>query len=476
MRLSGLVGTFRRLILTAAALVSGAVAVACCDGYQPGGVWDVAIAGDGSAVADHPPSVSSDGGLTWSDASSGEYSPTADWVRNAQSVETPRGTYFISGAKVYRDEGGTAREVYSAAHLSQSANRWALALDLSSCEDRLTTRPLDIAYHPAGGNVIVAMGQLGVAVGLPGGEWREVAVGDNYPRDFSFAGKMRLLTETGFWMGALAAAFAVGGAAVAFYALSGEGAGRAALIGIGYVAAMPIIVAIVWFINLAGLIYAVRMWILAIIAIGGALFIMDRRGKGQSPLRTLAAAFRALREKTSDGRILAAVSTAAVLAIAWYALEDSEIYFTILSAVLVLVILPIFAITRIKWSPLRRGIALGCSALGAVLGAAALLPYSARDPGGGADESFTWVLGASAVVFSAVGLALAALAVRRLAAAASAIALSYALIIAAFALWIANAIPAAVLFLIAPIAVAGALWRFLHIDSQQRRGGIAADS
>ena len=199
MRPSGFVGTFRKLILTAAALASGAAAVGCCCGYQPGGVWDVAIADDGRAVADHPPSASADGGLTWSGASSGEYSPTADWVRNAQSVETPRGTYFISGAKVYRNEGGTAREVYSAAHLSQSANRWALALDLSSCEDALTTRPLDIAYHAASGNVIVAMGQLGVAVGMPGGEWREVAVGDNHPRDFSFAGKMRLLTETGFW-------------------------------------------------------------------------------------------------------------------------------------------------------------------------------------------------------------------------------------------------------------------------------------
>ena len=112
------------------------------------------------------------------------------------------------------------------------------------------------------------------------------------------------------------------------------------------------------------------------------------------------------------------------------------------------------------------------------MGAAALLPYSVRDPGGGADESFTWVLGVSAIVFSAVGLALAALAalaVRRLAA-ASAIALSYALIIAAFALWIANAIPAAVLFLIAPIAVAGALWHFMRMDSRRRRGGVAADS
>ena len=423
MRLSGLVGTFRRLILTAAA-------VGCCEGYQPGGVWDVAIADDGRAVADHPPSVSSDGGLTWSDARSGEYSPTADWVRNAQSVSTPRGTFFISGAKVYRDDGGTAREVYSAAHLSQSANRWALALDLSSCEDALTTRPLDIAYHPASGNVIVAMGQLGVAVGLPGGEWREVAVGDNYPRDFSFAGKLNPLTETGFWVGALA-----GGVAVALYALSGEGSGRAALIGIGYVMAMPISVAIAWFTNLAGLIYAVRMWILAIIAIGGARFIIDRRRKGQSTLRTLVAAFRALREKASGGHI-------AVLAIALIAIWLFGLY----------------------------------SVLGAVLGAAALLPYSVLDPGGGADESFTWVLGAVAVVFSAVGLALAALAVRRLAAAASAIALSYALLVAAFALWIANAIPVAVLFLLAPVAVAGALRRFLRLDSQRRRGGIEADS
>ena len=140
------------------------------------------------------------------------------------------------------------------------------------------------------------MGQLGVAVGLPGGEWREIAVGDNYPRDFSFAGKMRLLTETGFWIGALAAAFAVGGVAVALYALSGEGAGRAALIGIGYILTLPISVAIAWFINLAGLIYAVRMWILAIIAIGGARFIIDRRKGAVDPANSRRRVPRSARE------------------------------------------------------------------------------------------------------------------------------------------------------------------------------------
>ena len=253
------------------------------------------------------------------------------------------------------------------------------------------------------------MGQLGVAVGLPGGEWREVAVGDDYPRDFSFAGKMNPLTETGFWVGALAAAFAVGGVAVAFYALNVEGAGRAALIGIWYISTLPISAALA----------LIAIWLFGLYSIIIPVILAG-----------LSAAFG----------------------------------------------LPLLAITRMKASPLRRGIALGCSALGAVLGAAALLPYNVRDPGYDNGALFTWVLGASAVVFSAVGLALAALAVRRMAAAASAIALSYALLIAAFALWIANAIPAAVLFLLAPIAVSGALRRFLRMDSRRRRGGIAADS
>ena len=356
----------------------------------------------------------------------------------------------------------------------QSANRWALAHTLSQCESVLTTYPNDIAYDDASGNVIVAMGQLGVAVGLPGGEWREVAVGDNYPRDFSFAGKLKLLTETGFWLGALAAAFAVGGVAVALYALNGEGAGRSALVGIGYILAMPIIVAIVLFINLAGLIYAARMWILAIIAIGGALFILDRHRKGHPPLRSLAAALRALRE---NKRILAAVSTAAVLAIVWYALEISDAFLIIISGVLAIVVLSMFAMTRVKESPLRRGVALGCSVLGAVLGAAALLPYSNQNPGDGAGvENVAWAFGLFGVLFSAGGLALAALAVRRLAASASAIALSYALLIAAFALWIANVIFAAVIFLIAPAAVAVGLWIFLHADSERRRGDAVADS
>lgn len=474
MRPSNLVKTFRRLILTAAALASGAAAVACCDGYQSGGVWDIAAAGDGSAIADYPPSVSTDGGLTWSDAALWTYS-APDLGSVAQSVETPRGTYFISGAKVYRSAGGSAREVYSAAHLSQSANRWALARDLPSCENSLTTRPHDIAYDDDAGNVIVAMGQLGVAVGLPGGEWREVAVGGSYPRDFSFAGKLTLLTDTGFWIGALAAAFAVGGVAVALYALSGEGAGRAALIGIGYILALPISAAIPW-VGLAGLFwlfYAARTWVFAIIAIAAALFIISRRGKGQPPLRTLAAALHVLREKASDGRVLAAVSTVAVLAIAWWA---SWLYSVVLTVILLAFALPLFAMTRMKESPLRRGIALGCSIMGAIWGAAALYPYSVQSPGSGSDDVFTWVVGAVAVAFSAAGLTLSALAARRLAASASAIALSYALLVAAFALWIANAIPVAVLFLTAPAAVAVALWIFLHLDSERRRAEIVADS
>ena len=404
MRLLGFGGSVRKLILAAAALAAGAASAACCDGYQSGGVQGVGTAGDGTIIADSPSSVSEDGGLTWGSASMDDLS-RADWGGGANaSVETPRGTYFIEGAIVYRESGGETREAYSAAHLSQSANRWAQAMDLPSCEPRLTTGPQDIIYDAASGNVIVAMGLMGVAVGLPGGEWREVALGGNYPRDFSFAGKLGLLTENGFWLGALAAAFAVGGVAVVFYALRGERSGRAALIGAGYVLALPASVALLSF----------------------AFIFFLPGGWGIDSFALVAAAP------------------------------------------------PLFAMTRAKTSPFRRGIALGCVVAGAVLGAAALLPYTVRDPVGDYSAiSLAFVgrgFGALGAVFGAGGLALAALGRRRLAVVASAIALSYALLAAAFALWIANIIPPAVLFLLSPIAAAAALGRFFLRADSERRG------
>ena len=96
------------------------------------------------------------------------------------------------------------------------------------------------------------------------------------------------------------------------------------------------------------------------------------RRRKETPLRTLAAAFRALREKASAGLMFAAGSTAAILAIAWTALWTYGLYYIILQTAVVAFGLRLFAITRMKASPLRRGIALGCS----VLGAAALIPYS----------------------------------------------------------------------------------------------------
>ena len=416
MRPFGFGGNVRKLILTLATLAAGAASAACCDGYQSGGVSNVAVADGGAVIADNPPSVSADGGLTWGGA--GE---RLDWGYDAginASVETPRGTYFIEGAVVYREAGGERREAYSAAHLSQSANRWAQALDAPSCEPRLTTHPKDITYDPASGNVIVAMGLMGVAVGLPSGEWREVGVGWSYPRDFSFAAKLGLLTENGFWAGALAAAFAVGGVAVVFYALRGERAGLAALIGIGYVLALPMSAAVPFF------------------------FAIPLFPNEMSPN-----------------------------SVVWTIAYSSPI----VSFALVAGGLPLFALTRAKASSFRRGIALGCFVAGAVLGAASFLPYTVRDPVGENSVSFyafaAWRIGAFGVAFSAFGLALAALAWRRLAVVASAVALSYALLAAAFALWIANAVPLAVLFLLAPVAVAAALWRFFFLRADSERRG-----
>ena len=67
------------------------------------------------------------------------------------------------------------------------------------------SRPYSVAYDPNSGNVIAAMGTMGITVGAPDGSWTPVAVGPYAPVDFSILGKVRtLLSEPNFWATILA--------------------------------------------------------------------------------------------------------------------------------------------------------------------------------------------------------------------------------------------------------------------------------
>ena len=58
----------------------------------------------------------------------------------------------------------------------------------------ITKAPYSITYDPESGNVVAAMGLLGVVVGSPDGRWTPVAVGDYSPVEFSLRAKLRLIS------------------------------------------------------------------------------------------------------------------------------------------------------------------------------------------------------------------------------------------------------------------------------------------
>ena len=150
---------------------------------------------------------SDDGGMSWSGNDDHFPSHLTGWTEE----------YAISDYGVERvGEGGRRELVYSTEYLRADANKWMQ-------EDRtrnfgyrdLTTRPKQVIYHAASGNVIVNMGIQGVAVGTSDGRWHRVAVGPYSPTDFSFSAKMSALRESGWTVGEIALALSLSALATA---------------------------------------------------------------------------------------------------------------------------------------------------------------------------------------------------------------------------------------------------------------------
>ena len=156
--------------------------------------------GAGEARADHY-FESTDGGLTWTKV---EWLYGVEWGTN--EVATPRGVYRILGTEIIRETSGQPPQtVYSTKFLLDEVNVWIQNVGASHLEGhKLATRPLAIAYDPGSGNVVAALGILGVLVGDADGRWAMTAVGRYRPSDFSQAGQWRLLLSwPSFWAVAL---------------------------------------------------------------------------------------------------------------------------------------------------------------------------------------------------------------------------------------------------------------------------------
>ena len=197
-----------------AVLVAGVAALASVATSYPEplyGVQDVGISEEGeliantSRVVDYATHWSVDGGQTWSPQEG--YRLDAVW--GSQTVRTPRGVFALDGPRVVlvAADGSVQRVVYSADFLEADGNVWAQRVSTEKLNEprEIATRPLAIAYDSRSGNLVLALGIQGVAVGTPDGKWTNVAVGEFEPTDFSFVGKTRLLlSDLKFWTAALA--------------------------------------------------------------------------------------------------------------------------------------------------------------------------------------------------------------------------------------------------------------------------------
>ena len=211
------------LALLTAALLAGAIACASDSGVVAVGPSDEGliavtnVSGGGISV---PRSyalhyISQDGGLTWSKRDY-PWAIPADWRQDVwsyweyqqDSVDTPRGSYRIDGSDIQlRTPDGEYQTVYSAAHLKSPINRWLQGekIDSQSPNIVLSSGPVSIDYDPPSGNLVAAMGILGVVVGTPDGNWTPADVGPYYPIDFSSSSRVgALLSSISLWAAVLA--------------------------------------------------------------------------------------------------------------------------------------------------------------------------------------------------------------------------------------------------------------------------------
>ena len=149
---------------------------------------------------------SNDGGLTWilihtTENASSAYEPP---INQEQVVaETPCGSYLIDASGiVLQDLDGRKSAVYPTAHWQSSSNQWILNRETRHLERpyELPLGPLSIAHDSRSGNVVAALGILGVVVGTPDGQWTGVVVGEYSPVEFSGGAKLKaLLAINNFW-------------------------------------------------------------------------------------------------------------------------------------------------------------------------------------------------------------------------------------------------------------------------------------
>ena len=204
--------TARPKLAVAVALIAAFATIATSESPHTSGFTEVT--GDGNGRVDiygHGATsfVSLDGGLTWMPHNRLTWMPryrlaetetAADANYADDSNDDPgaqrqplQGVYGIEGNHVVFKHGDQKQRVFSGPVFIPAGdiNTIRLAVKNENIE-AVYLAPQDLHVDESTGNVIVALGFQGVAVGTPDGEWRRIPVG--YPKvDLSLGGRMKLL-------------------------------------------------------------------------------------------------------------------------------------------------------------------------------------------------------------------------------------------------------------------------------------------
>ena len=308
--------------------------------------------------------MSTDGGLTWQEASDLPDSYSVQWGEDR--VETPRGNYLITHGGVFVSPASYGEEyelAYSTAHLYDIANsnfRVYVAHKRYGCSYEITHLisncppwwPRSLIYDHTTGNVVVSAGAQGVVVGDANGNWRQVAVDELHaPVDFSIVGKVRVVfSDLTFWIAGIFFSTSATIAAITFAQLRQEMSGRHLVVGglLGTSLALGILYVLMIFSGLSSSISPFFGYVVAL-ALVLLLTILTILTYGSSPRR------RTIRGVVPLAYSIA-VSTLLVLGSSLYGINDNLGLFLSDAYIFALMFIATvsFAVSLMNFSPQRH--------------------------------------------------------------------------------------------------------------------------
>ena len=196
------------------------VALASSGPDRESGIVSVVGDGEGRVWAAHngtwgrTTAFSPDGGLTWFEDDIPEGINSVS-MNNLIGDDPSEGRYVYSGENVFLERGGEREHVFSGRVFIRGGDINTIKVAVRDHDVyEINLRPYDVHYDKSTGNIIVALGFQGVAVGTPDRKWRRIPIG--YPEvNLSFIGRLKLFLGSWRIIGVSITMGVVGIAAVA---------------------------------------------------------------------------------------------------------------------------------------------------------------------------------------------------------------------------------------------------------------------